>query len=190
MRELGIPVVATSGNLSDEPIVMDEQEAVERLAGIADAFLIHDRPIARPMDDSVVRIAKSGPLILRRARGLVPRVIRLSESVARLVEGPVLAVGGHLKNTVALLDADHVVLSQHLGDLSTLETERAARQAIDDLQWLLNVQPRAVACDLHPDYRSTRLAEELAGRWHVPLIRVQHHHAHVAACMAEHGETD
>jgi hydrogenase maturation protein HypF len=190
MRELGIPVVATSGNLSDEPIVTDEQEAVGRLAGIADAFLIHDRPIARPMDDSVVRMARSGPLILRRARGLAPRAIRLPEPLARHVEGPVLAVGGHLKNTVALLDADHVVLSQHLGDLSTLETERAARQAIDDLQWLLNVQPRAVACDLHPDYRSTRLAEELAGRWHVPLIRVQHHHAHVAACMAEHGETD
>jgi hydrogenase maturation protein HypF len=190
MRELGSPVVATSGNLSDEPIVTDEQEAVSRLAGIADAFLIHDRPIARPMDDSVVRMAGSGPLILRRARGLVPRAIRLPESLAGLVEGPVLAVGGHLKNTVALLDADHVLLSQHLGDLSTLETERAARQAIDDLQWLLNVQPRAVACDLHPDYRSTRLAEELAGRWHVPLIRVQHHHAHVVACMVEHGITE
>ncbi len=189
MRELGRPVVATSGNLSDEPIVTDEQEAVRRLAGIADAFLIHDRPIARPMDDSVVRMARSGPLILRRARGLVPRAIRLPESLACHVEGPVLAVGGHLKNTVALLDAGHILLSQHLGDLSTLETERAARQAIDDLQWLLKVQPRAIACDLHPDYRSTRLAEELAGRWDVPLIRVQHHHAHVAACMAEHGIT-
>lgn len=100
MRELGSPVVATSGNLSDEPIVTDEQEAVSRLAGIADAFLIHDRPIARPMDDSVVRMAKSGPFILRRARGLVPRAIRLPESLACLVEGPVLAVGGHLKNTV------------------------------------------------------------------------------------------
>ena len=189
MRELGCPVVATSGNLSDEPIVTDEQEAVRRLGGIADAFLLHDRPIARPMDDSVVRMGRSGPLILRRARGLVPRAIRLPESLAGHVEGPVLAVGGHLKNTVALLDADHVLLSQHLGDLSTLETERAARQAIDDLQWLLNVKPRAVACDLHPDYRSTRLAEELAERWHVPLIRVQHHHAHVAACMVEHGVT-
>ena len=189
MRELGTPVVATSGNLSDEPIVTDEQEAVRRLAGIADALLIHDRPIARPMDDSVVRMAESGPLILRRARGLVPRAIRLPESCARLAQGPVLAVGGHLKNTVALLAADHVLVSQHLGDLSTLETEHAARQAIDDLQWLLNVQPRAVACDLHPDYRSTRLAEELAERWHVQLIRVQHHHAHVAACMAEHGVT-
>jgi hydrogenase maturation protein HypF len=189
MNELGTPVVATSGNLSDEPIVTDEQDALRRLTGIADAFLIHDRPIARPMDDSVVRMASSGPIILRRARGLVPRTIRLPESIARHVEGPVLAVGGHLKNTVALLDSDRVLLSQHLGDLSTLETERAARQAIDDLQWLLRVKPRAIACDLHPDYRSTRLAEELAGQWNVPLIRVQHHHAHVAACMAEHGVT-
>jgi hydrogenase maturation protein HypF len=189
MSELNAPVVATSGNRSEEPIVTDEQEAQRRLAGIADAFLIHDRPIARPMDDSVVRMAKSGPIVLRRARGLVPRTIRLPESIARNIEGPVLAVGGHLKNTVALLDADRVLLSQHLGDLSTLETENAVRQAIDDLQWLLHVKPCAVACDLHPDYRSTRLAEELAGRWDVPLIRVPHHHAHVAACMAEHGVT-
>jgi hydrogenase maturation protein HypF len=189
MRELDGPVVATSGNRSEEPIVTGDEEARRRLAEIADAFLIHDRPIARPMDDSVVRMAKSGPIVLRRARGLVPRTIRLPESIARDVEGPVLAVGGHLKNTVALLDADRVLLSQHLGDLSTLETEYAVRQAIDDLQWLLQVKPRAVACDLHPDYRSTRLAEELAGRWDVPLIRVPHHHAHVVACMAEHGVT-
>jgi hydrogenase maturation protein HypF len=189
LRELGTPVVATSGNLSDEPIVTDEAEAVKRLAGVADMFLVHDRPIARPMDDSVVRLAKSGPLILRRARGLVPKSIRLPESIARQIDGPVLAVGGHLKNTVALLDGDRVLLSQHLGDLSTLETEEAVGQAIDDLQWLLDVKPRAVACDLHPDYRSTRLAEELAERWQVPLLRVQHHHAHVAACMAEHGVT-
>lgn len=189
MSGLEVPIVATSGNRSDEPIVTDEQEARRRLADIADAFLIHDRPIARPMDDSVVRMAKSGPIVLRRARGLVPRTIRLPESIARHIEGPVLAVGGHLKNTVALLDGDHVLLSQHLGDLSTLETEYAVRQAIDDLQWLLQVKPCAVACDLHPDYRSTHLAEELAGRWNVPLIRVPHHHAHVAACMAEHGVT-
>ena len=189
MSELNTPVVATSGNRSEEPIVTDDDEARRRLAGIADAFLIHDRPIARPMDDSVVRMARSGPIVLRRARGLAPRTIRLSESIARHVAGPVLAVGGHLKNTVALLDADHILLSQHLGDLSTLETEYAVQQAIDDLQWLLRVKPCAVACDLHPDYRSTRLAEELAERWAVPLIKVQHHHAHVVACMAEHGVT-
>jgi hydrogenase maturation protein HypF len=189
MTELDAPVVATSGNRSEEPIVTDEQEARRRLDGIADAFLVHDRPIARPMDDSVIRMTQSGPIVLRRARGLVPRTIRLPESIARYVEGPVLAVGSHQKNTVALLDADRVLLSQHLGDLSTIETENAVRQAIDDLQWLLRVKPSAVACDLHPDYRSTRLAEELASRWDVPVIRVPHHHAHVAACMAEHGVT-
>ena len=189
MRELAIPVVATSGNRSDEPIVTNEREALRRLDGIAGALLIHDRPIARPMDDSIVRVAKSGAIVLRRARGLVPRTIRLSAEMAAVMEGPVLAVGGHLKNTVALLHEDRVVLSQHLGDLSTMETECAVRQAIDDLQWLLTVKPRAIACDLHPDYRSTRLAEELADQYGVPLIRVQHHHAHVAACMAEQGVT-
>ena len=187
MRELGTPVVATSGNRSEEPIVTDEREALQRLENIADKFLIHDRPISRPVDDSIVRMARSGAIVVRRARGFVPWTIRLPEGIARELEGPVLALGGHLKNTVALLDADRVLLSQHLGDLSTLETERAFRQAIDDLQWLLRVKPQALACDLHPDYRSTHFAEALAARWDVPLIRAQHHHAHVAACMAEQG---
>jgi len=187
LRELAMPVVATSGNRLDEPIATDEREALKRLEGIADAWLFHDRPIARPMDDSIVRVARSGAIVLRRARGLVPRTIRLPAEMAAVMEGPVLAVGGHLKNTVALLDGDRILLSQHLGDLSAVETERAVRQAIDDLQWLLGVRPRAIACDLHPDYRSTRLAEELAGRYEIPLLRVQHHHAHVAACMAEQG---
>lgn len=186
MAQLQRPVVATSGNLSEEPIVTDEHEALRRLATVADVFLVHDRPIVRPLDDSVVRMAESGPIIIRRARGMVPRPVRLPEGVARHGQGPVLAVGGHLKNTVALLDRDQVWLSQYVGDLSTWETDRAVRQAIDDLQWLHQSRPCAVACDLHPDYRSTRLAEELAGRLAVPLIRVQHHHAHVAACMAEH----
>lgn len=190
MNELGSPVVATSGNRSTEPIVTDDQEARHRMAGIADAFLVHNRPIARPVDDSLMRIAKSGPIVLRRARGLVPQMIRLPEAIAHCTEGPVLAVGGHHKNTVALLHGDHVMVSQHLGDLSTVETECAVRQAIDDLQWLSRVTPHAIACDLHPDYRSTHLAAELAARWNVPLIPVQHHHAHVAACMVEQGVTD
>ena len=134
MHELAMPVVATSGNRSDEPIVTDEREALKRLDGLADAFLFHDRRIARPMDDSIVRVAKSGTIVLRRARGLVPRTIRLPAAMAALMEGPVLAVGGHLKNTVALLDRDRILLSQHLGDLSTMETECAVRQAIEDLQ--------------------------------------------------------
>jgi hydrogenase maturation protein HypF len=197
------PIVATSGNRSEEPIVTDEQEAVVRLKGIADAFLVHNRPIARPVDDSVVRVVSSGAsttiaesedkpkatvMILRRARGYAPQAIRLKNGFSEnKVQGSVLAVGGHLKNTVALLRDDRVWLSQHLGDLSTLEADVAFRQAVDDLQRLLQTKPRLVACDLHPDYRSSVVARELASALSVPLIPVQHHHAHVASCMAEHG---
>jgi hydrogenase maturation protein HypF len=188
MTELQGPVVATSGNRSDEPIVIDEKEALIRLAGIADAFLVHDRAIQRPVDDSVVRVVEGKRLILRRARGYVPRSIRVHAPVANGSEMiPILAVGGHLKNTIALAYGDQVMLSQHLGDLSTLEAFEVFRRAVDDLQRLLEVQPRLVACDLHPDYRSTIFAQEFAERHAIPLIRVQHHHAHVAACMAEHG---
>ncbi|MBI3603312.1 MAG: carbamoyltransferase HypF [Nitrospirae bacterium] len=184
------PMVATSGNRSEEPIVIDEREALVRLGGIADGFLVHDRPIARPVDDSVLRVAGTTVQMVRRARGYAPTPIRLTEA---LPQGrslpPILAVGGHLKNTVALTLDDRVVLSQHLGDLSTLEAYDAFRQAVQDLQRLLDVRPQKIACDLHPDYRSTRFALELARELSVTLVPVQHHHAHVAACMAEHGLT-
>jgi len=202
MVSLQRPMVATSGNRSEEPIVTDEREAVVRLRGIIDALLVHDRPIARPVDDSVVLVVpgkvqtedsgqkekpKADIVILRRARGYAPRAIKWSDG---LVNGPpqvpILAVGGHLKNTVALLTGNRVVLSQHLGDLSTLEADRAFRQAVEDLQRLLDVRPHVIACDLHPDYRSTCFARELASTLSVPLVPVQHHHAHVASCMAEH----
>lgn len=201
MASLRHPVVATSGNRSEEPIVTDEREALVRLQDIADAFLVHDRPIARPLDDSVVWVVpgnvreksgglwegtKAGAMILRRARGYAPQAIRWSDGSADRVLSPILAVGGHLKNTVALLTGNRVVLSQHLGDLSTVESDRAFRQAVEDLQRLLNVRPQAVACDLHPDYRSTGFARQLAATLSVPLVPVQHHHAHVASCMAEH----
>ena len=201
MASLQRPMVATSGNRSEEPIVTDEREALVRLKGIVDAFLVHDRPIARPVDDSVVLAIdgitdrndrgetgkpKGDLMILRRARGYVPQAIRWSDGPADGVQGPVLAVGGHLKNTVALLREDRVVLSQHLGDLSTMEADRAFRQAVEDLQQLLQVTPKAIACDLHPDYRSTTFARELAATLSAPFIPVQHHHAHVASCMAEH----
>lgn len=203
MQDLQRPMVATSGNRSDEPIVIDEREALVRLRGIADAFLVHDRPIARPVDDSVVRVMvkgfdtkgfesgdspKASVTILRRARGYAPQAIRLSDGLAQGIgKGPVLAVGGHLKNTVALLREDRVWLSQHLGDLSTLEADTAFRQAVEDLQRLLEATPRFLACDLHPDYRSSAFAREVASLLSVPLTPVQHHHAHVASCMAEHG---
>jgi hydrogenase maturation protein HypF len=201
MAALQRPMVATSGNRSEEPIVTDEQEVQVRLKGIADAFLVHDRPIARPVDDSVVLVVEGTPdrndrgevgkprsevMILRRARGYVPQAIRWSDGLPDGMQSPVLAVGGHLKNTVALLTGHRVTLSQHLGDLSTVEADRAFRQAVEDLQRLLHVTPQAIACDLHPDYRSTSFARELAATLSVPLIPVQHHHAHVASCMAEH----
>lgn len=201
VASLGRPMVATSGNRSEEPIVTDEREALVRLKGIADALLVHDRPIARPVDDSVVLVVpgkvqsvdgeqkekpRADVMILRRARGYVPLAIRWNDVPASGVQGPILALGGHLKNTVALLTGNRVVLSQHLGDLSTLEADRAFRQAVEDFQRLLDVTPRAIACDLHPDYRSTSFGRELAATLSVPLVPVQHHQAHVASCMAEH----
>ena len=201
MASLQRPMVATSGNRSEEPIVTDEQEALVRLKGIADALLVHDRPIARPVDDSVVFVVsdkvqtvdggqreklKADVVIIRRARGYVSQAIRWCDVPANGAQGPILAMGGHLKNTVALLTGNRVVLSQHLGDLSTLEADAAFRQAVADLQRLLDVKPQAIACDLHPDYRSTVFARSLSETLSVPLISVQHHHAHVASCMAEH----
>ncbi len=185
MAELGAPMVATSGNRSEEPIVTDNQEALTRLGDIADAFLVHDRPIARPVDDSVARVIEGEGVILRRARGYAPQAV----PVPGPVPVPILAVGGQLKNTVALAQGDQVVLSQHLGDLGTAESVMAFRRAVGDLQTLLNGTPQLIACDLHPDYHSTRFAHELALRLAVPVVPVQHHHAHVAACMAEHGLT-
>ncbi len=181
MDAIGRPIVCTSGNLSEEPMAISRKDAVKRLGPIADLFLVHDRPIVRPVDDSVARVGPQGPQVLRRARGYAPLPIRLSDS------GPcVLAVGGHLKNTVALAIDDQAVLSQHVGDLDNLASIEVHRQAIADLIEFFQCRPQAVACDLHPDYASTRTAERLAHEWGVPLIPVQHHHAHVAACMAEH----
>ena len=176
MKECGFPVVATSGNLSGEPIETDNEEAIQRLGVVADHFLLHDRPIARPVDDSVVRLRGEKPMMVRRARGFVPKPVRIAERLPR-----VLAAGAHLKNTVAIAIDREIVVSQHIGDLDTAEARRAFENAIDDLLRLFRFQPEAVACDLHPDYASTRWAH--ACGW--PVVPVQHHHAHVAACAAE-----
>lgn len=176
MRACPFPLIATSGNRSDEPIAIANDEAATRLKDIADHFLTHNRPIVRACDDSVVRLTRGRAGILRRARGYAPLGIRVSKSVA-----PVLAVGGHLKNTVAIGVGNDVFLSQHIGDLETLEARHAFERAIDDLCRLYSFKPEAVVCDLHPDYASTQWAE----RSGLPIIRVQHHQAHVAACAAE-----
>ena len=182
MNECGFPVVATSGNRSDEPIAIDNLEATERLGGIADQFLMHDRPIARPCDDSVVRVARGRESVLRRARGYAPLPVRIAHDLP-----PVLAVGGHLKNSVAIARGRQVYVSQHVGDLDTAEARAAFERAIEDLCRLYRFQPTVVACDLHPDYASARWARDLG----LPVVAVQHHQAHVASCAAEndlHGD--
>lgn len=176
MRQLQRPVVATSGNLSDEPICTDEAEAVQRLRGIADVFLVHNRPIVRSVDDSVVRVMAGRPLMLRRSRGYAPLPVSLKEG-----GDPVLAVGGHLKNTVALHVRGHVFISQHIGDLANIEANEAFEKTARSLQDLYEPSLARVACDLHPDYFSTQAARQ----YQLPLVKVQHHHAHIAACMAE-----
>jgi len=178
LRELGFPVVATSGNLSDEPICTDEREALARLGGVADCFLVHDRPIARHVDDSVARILLGRELILRRARGYAPLPIHVPRPLP-----PVLAVGAHLKNAVAASVGDEVFVSQHVGDLETVQAFDAFRGVIGSLESLYDLSPVIVAADLHPDYLSTKFA--LSGAR--PVIRVQHHEAHVSSCMAENG---
>ena len=179
-RQLGFPVVCTSGNLSDEPICIDEHEALTRLAGIADFFLVHNRPIVRPMDDSIARVVRGREMILRRARGYAPLPIHLKTPVPCI-----LAVGAHLKNTVALSQGNEVFISQHIGDLETSEAHEAFRAAVTDLPRLYAAKPVAIACDLHPDYISTKHAAHFATDNRLPLHPVQHHWAHVLACMAE-----
>ncbi len=176
MQQCPFPLIATSGNRSDEPIAIGNEEARRRLKGIADHFLMHDRPIVRACDDSVVRLTRGHAGILRRARGYAPLGIRVVRDLP-----PVLAVGGHLKNTVAIAVGRDVFLSQHIGDLETLEARQAFEKAIADLCRLYSFKAEAVVCDLHPDYASTRWAEKSG----LPVFRVQHHQAHVAACAAE-----
>ncbi|HUI30261.1 MAG TPA: carbamoyltransferase HypF [Candidatus Acidoferrales bacterium] len=176
-RQLDFPLVATSGNISDEPICTDESEAIEKLKNIADFFLVHDRPVERHVDDSVVRVMAGRVQIVRRARGYAPFPIE-NENECRKV---VLAVGGHLKNTVAMNSGNNIFLSQHIGDLSTQEALRAFEKVTGDFQKLYEISPKLIAHDMHPDYSSTHFAEKARGE----KLRVQHHFAHVASCMAE-----
>jgi len=178
MRELGIPVVATSGNLSDEPICTDEREALVRLGGIADLFLVHDRPIARHVDDSVLAVFAGRETILRRARGYAPLPVYREG-----VPSSVLAVGAHKKNTVAVTRRDQVFVSQHIGDMETAESVRAFREVAGSLSGLYGIESGLVVRDLHPDYVTSTLAGGYGNR----TLKVQHHHAHVLACMAENG---
>ena len=214
MAELGFPIVATSGNLSDEPICTDEREALERLGGIADVFLVHNRPIVRHVDDSIVRVMLGREMVLRRARGYAPLPIsipvaadvrRLKSRSQNQSEPPhvggyetILAVGAHLKNAVALAVGNQVFISQHIGDLETEPANDAFRRVIADFEKLYDAKPEIIAADLHPDYLSTKFASETccqrpagssdssAGKMPAAhFFGVQHHIAHVLSCMAE-----
>lgn len=175
-------LIMTSGNLADEPICTDNGEAIARLGSVADGFLLHDREIVTGCDDSVIRWTPSGPIFLRRSRGYVPYPIALPDSVE-----PILAVGGDLKNTFCLTRGQDAYASQHIGDLGDERVLGYFEQQVQHLQELVETEPVALACDLHPDYLSTRWAEGYATAKGLPLIRVQHHYAHAAAVVAEHG---
>ncbi len=181
VRDLGFPVVATSGNLSDEPICIDEQEALQRLRGIADLFLIHDRPIVRHMDDSIGQVICGREMILRRARGYAPLPITIKSEIRNSKSETILALGAHLKNNVALKIDDNVFVSQHIGDLETKQAYAAFQRSVQDLPHLYDARIDVVACDMHPDYLSTQLAMQLD----LPNKPIQHHFAHIVACMAE-----
>ncbi len=185
MRELQAPIVLTSGNLTDEPQCFANDEARGKLGLIADAFCTHDREIVNRLDDSVVRWAESGPIIIRRARGFAPSPIAVHRSFGDA--RPVLATGSDLKSTVAFLRNGSAVVSQHIGDLTALSARDDYGRAIELHLDLFKVRPVAVASDLHPDFYSTQIAAALAERFGCPHVPVQHHHAHVAACMAENG---
>jgi hydrogenase maturation protein HypF len=178
-------LVMTSANLSEEPIAIDNDEALARLGAIADAFLMHDREILQRCDDSVAAVVDDAPQLLRRARGFVPLGVSLPFDAPLL-----LAVGGHLKNVFALARGRFVYQSQHLGDLENLTGLEFFRESLDHLMRTFEIEPHAVVHDLHPGYLSTTWAKEWARKRGLPLIAVQHHHAHIAGCMAEHGLTD
>jgi hydrogenase maturation protein HypF len=180
MHEVGRPIVMTSGNLSDEPIAHGNEDALTRLGNIADLFLLHDRDIETPCDDSVARIIAHHPSVVRRSRGYVPRPIMVSTAFDR----PVLACGGLLKNTFCLGRDETAYLGPHIGDLQNLETCQSFEASIARMERFTRIVPAVVAYDLHPEYLSTRYA---LARKEIVKIGVQHHHAHVASAMAEHG---
>jgi hydrogenase maturation protein HypF len=189
LRETGRPIVLTSGNVSDEPIVYADDEAAERLSPIADAWLTHNRPIETRTDDSVTRSFRGREMVIRRSRGYVPEPLEVAARFPR----PVLACGAELKNTFCLARDSHAFVSHHIGDLENAETLRSFTDGIRHFRRLFGITPQVVAHDLHPDYLSTKYATDLAergidggpGPGEVELAGVQHHHAHIASCLAD-----
>ncbi len=185
LHDAGIPLVMTSGNNSDEPITYRDEEAFEQLREIADYFLVHDRPIHMRCDDSVVRVASRKTYPLRRSRGYAPAPLRLAGSFARHT----LACGGELKNTFCLARDRYAFMSHHIGDMENYETLRSFREGVDHYRRLFDVQPELIAYDLHPEYLSTKYARELEESG-LPAVGIQHHHAHVASCLADNERPD
>ena len=179
----GRPLVMTSGNLSEEPIAYRNDDAIARLSGIADLFLVHDREIEARADDSVARVVAGRPLVMRRARGFVPRPVLVAHPFPR----PVLGCGAHLKNAFCLATGGEATLGPHVGDLENLETLQSFEESVARMERFLRVRPEILAHDLHPDYLSTRYALSRSRAEGILAIGVQHHHAHAVAAMAEHG---
>ena len=180
MADAGRPLVMTSGNVSDEPIAYRNDEAVSRLGTFADLFLLHDRDIDTRCDDSVARVIAGAPVVFRRSRGYTPRAVTLATPFAT----PVLACGALLKNTFCLVARDSAYLGPHIGDLENLETYESFSHAVERMETFVGIRPDAVAHDLHPEYLSTQYARQRRASAH---IGVQHHHAHIASAIAEHG---
>jgi hydrogenase maturation protein HypF len=178
----GVPeaLVMTSGNISEEPIAYTNSQAEERLSKIADGFLFHDRDIHTQVDDSVVQVNQEHFYSIRRSRGYAPNPIVLSNPIPEL-----LATGAGLKNTFCLTRGNYAFVSHHIGDLENLETLSALETSINHYEKLFHIRPESIACDLHPDYLSTQYAEKRTQDENIPLLRVQHHHAHLASCLAE-----
>ncbi|MBD2189332.1 carbamoyltransferase HypF [Pseudanabaena mucicola] len=187
LAELQIPIIATSGNLASEPICIDNQEVIANLGNIADFFLVHNRDIAQPVDDSVVRVINDQPVILRRARGYAPAPLNFEHGYldSHTEDPQILAVGGHLKNAIAISINNAIILSQHIGDLETTKAFDHFQKIIQRLSDAYEFQPDVIACDAHPDYLSSQYARQLAQDLGIPLIPVQHHYAHVLAAMAD-----
>ena len=183
LKRMNRPIVLTSGNLADEPQCIDNDEAREKLGTIADYFLLHNREIVNRIDDSVVRVVENKTQIIRRARGYAPAPIKLPPGFDNVPQ--VLAMGSELKNTFCLLRGGEAIVSQHLGDLENAAAFNAYQNTLNLYLNLFQHQPQAIAIDLHPEYLSTKLGKELAAANTIPLHSIQHHHAHIAACLAE-----
>ena len=186
LSKLDVPVVATSGNYSEEPIVKDNEEALNKLSEIADLILVHNREIKRRCDDSVVKVVGGIPLPIRRSRGYAPLPVKLPYKL----KNKVLATGGMLKNTFAIAWDDKVFISQHVGDVENYQTLKSFEEMVFDLLNLYQFEPEIVVCDMHPRYETTKWAEFFSEERNIPLLKVQHHYAHILSCMAENGIED